>query len=238
MRLGLIILLLICITITGVYATWTYAGTDDIADAFAEAKITITDTELAGANGTYKIESNLVLTIDQKADGDHTAELVFSGNDGKAPYLRVTFTPAKNAPEDIKLYGIDSELYFGTTTTMQYNIDANGNYKQDGTPTDILRFGNTGNNVFEPNIHKVHKENEECNHSNLAIHWTRNVADDGTITFTYEMDEAALKAAITLNYNFVLDTKAEHDAFRNALSGNIVVRITDGIIDGKPLTTN
>ena len=64
-KLSVLIALMLCVTIGGVYATWSYAGTDDIADAFAEAKVTIADVELKGANGTYKIESNLVLTVDQ-----------------------------------------------------------------------------------------------------------------------------------------------------------------------------
>lgn len=196
-RLGLIALLLVCITITGVYAVWTYAGTNDIADAYAEAKVTIADVELTGANGTYKIESNLVLTIDQ-ANDDHEAELVFSANDGQAIYLRVTFTPATNAPQTIKENGVESELYFGTTTEMKY----------DGV--DIFTFANSGNGVLD-NI----------------FEWDKN--NDGT--FTYTLDQAALEEMISLSQTFVLDTKAEHDAFRVALTGNIVARVTDGTVN-------
>ena len=227
MRLGLIILLLICITITGVYATWTYAGTDDIADAFAEAKITISDATFVGANGTYKIESNLVLTIDQKADGDHTAELVFSGNDGKDPYLTVTFTPSANAPQDIKNYGIDSELYFGTTTTMQFE-------NKDGQTVNILSFSNVSNNVFEANIHNTNYEGDQPK-------WVKNeevVDGKPVITFSYTLTAAELKSWITLNGTFVLDTKAEHDAFRAALTGNVVARVTDGKVNGTTNTEN
>ena len=199
-RLGLIALLLVCITITGVYAVWTYAGTNDIADAYAEAKVTIADVELTGANGTYKIESNLVLTIDQ-ANDDHEAELVFGANDGQPIYLRVTFTPATNAPQDIKENGVPSELYFGTTTEMKY----------DGV--DIFTFANSGNgeldNIFD---------------------WTKQT-EDGNVSFVYELDQAALESMISLSKTFVLDTKAEHDAFRLALTGNIVARVTDGTVN-------
>ena len=196
-RLGLIALLLVCITITGVYAVWTYAGTNDIADAYAEAKVTIADVELTGANGTYKIESNLVLTVDQ-ANDNHEAKLVFSANDGQAIYLRVTFTPATNAPQTIKENGVESELYFGTTTEMKY----------DGV--DIFTFANSGNGVLD-NI----------------FEWDKN--NDGT--FTYTLDQAALEEMISLSQTFVLDTKAEHDAFRVALTGNIVARVTDGTVN-------
>ena len=200
-RLGLIALLLVCITITGVYAVWTYAGTNDIADAYAEAKVTIADVELTGANGTYKIESNLVLTVDQMAQGDHTAELVFDSNDGQPVYLRVTFTPATNAPQDIKENGVPSELYFGTTSEMKY----------DGV--DIFTFANSGNGVLD-NI----------------FDWTKQT-EDGNVSFVYELDQAALEGMISLSQTFVLDTKAEHDAFRLALTGNIVARVTDGTVN-------
>ncbi len=198
---------MLCVTIGGVYATWTYAGTDDIADAFAEAKVTIADAELTGANGTYKIESNLVLTIDQ-ANDEHEAELVFSSNNGDDIYLKVTFTPASNAPQTIKDNAVPSELYFGTTTTMQYKMDAEGNYNADGTPTDIFTFANPSDGNFSPNVD-----------------W--NEEDDGT--FTYTLDEDDLKAMISLSQTFVLDLKSEHDAFREALNGNIVARVTDGV---------
>lgn len=190
--------LLVCLTVSGVYAAWTYAGTDDIADVYAETKITIADVTLQGANGTYKIESNLVLLVDQ-ANEDHEAELVFNSNNNEAVYLKVTFTPADNASEQIKDYALNTEVYFGTTTTMQY----------DGR--DILTFSNPGNGELD----------------NL-ITWTK----ENNGTFTYTMDETALKAAISLNGTFKLDTKAKHDAFRIALTGNVVVRVTDGIVTG------
>lgn len=218
-RLSLLVALFTCLTIGGVYATWTYAGTNDIADSFAEAKVTIADAELTGANGTYKIESNLVLTVDQKNE-NHEAELVFGSNDANPIHLTVTFTPAPNAPIDIKKEGVESELYFGTTTTMEYKMDANGNYSETGTAKEIFWFSNEGDGTL-----------------NQIFTWTKVDENDDTLceSFTYTLDESALKSMIKLNDNngtnpFVLDTKAEHDAFRTALNGNIVARVTDGVI--------
>lgn len=208
-RLSVLIALMVCMIIGGVYATWHYAGTNDIADAFAEAKVTIADVELEGANGTYKVESNLVLSVDD-TDNNHEAELVFSSNNNDPIYLKVTFTPAANAPQTIKNNAVPSELYFGTTTAMQYKMDAAGNYDENGTAEDIFVFSNSGNGELDN-----------------TFDWTENT--DGT--FTYSLDEAALKKAIKLSQAFVLDTKAEHDAFRTALSGNIVARVTDGTVN-------
>ncbi len=203
-RLGLIILMLLCVTITGVYAVWTYAGTDDIADAFAETKVTIADTQLTGANGTYTITSNLVLTIDQKND-QHEAEMIFAANDGNPIHLTVTFTPAANAPQNIKEYAVPTQIFFGTTTAMKYKIDNDGNYSETGTETDILSFTN-------------HEGNK------LDIVWT----DNGDGTFSYTMDEDTLKSQISLSQDFILDIKSEYNAFRAALNGNVVAHVTDG----------
>ena len=202
-----LVALLLVLTIGGVYATWSYAGTEDIADAYAEAKVTITDAELTGANGTFKVESNLVLEVDQ-ANDDHEAELVFSSNNGEAVFLKVTFTPASNAPQDIKDNALPAEMYFTTTTAMEYKMDAQGNYDANGTAKPILAFTNPSDGVFSPNVS-----------------WTQQ--SDGT--FTYTLDQAALEGMISLSQTFVLDLKSEHDAFRTALNGNIQVRVTDGV---------
>ena len=203
-RLGLIVLLLVCMTITGVYAVWTYGGTDDITDAFSEAKITIADSTMVGANGIYKIESNLVLVIDQKNE-NHEAELVFNSNNSEPIYLKVTFTPAEYAPQSIKQNGVQSELYWGTTTTMQYT-------NSNGELVDILKFSNVANNNLDH-----------------IFEWTKE--DDGT--FTYTLDKDDLQEAIQLNGTFILDTKTKHDEFRAALSGNVVARVTDGKVNNQ-----
>ena len=207
-KLSLLISLLMCVTIGGVYAVWSYAGTNDIADGFAEAKVTIADAELTGANGTYAITSNLVLTVDQ-ANDQHEAKLVFASNNSDPIYLTVTFTPSANAPQTIKDNAVPSELYFTTSTVMQYTMDADGNYSATGTAKDIFTFSNPSDSNFSPNVT-----------------WTEQ--SDGT--FTYTLNQTQLESMITLSQTFVLDIKAEHDAFREALSGNIVARVTDGVV--------
>ena len=224
-RFTALIALMLCVTIGGVYATWTYAGTNDIADAFAEAKVTIADAELTGANGTYKIESNLVLTVDQESPSSHKAVLVFGTNDSSdTPYLKVTFTPAENAPKEVKEGAVVSELYWGTTVPMQYRVDNNGNFSASADPVDIFAFSNTANGVLDN-----------------TFAWTKE--DNGTFTYTLDLDD--LKEAISLSQDFVLDTKSEHDIFgghteydpvghpgvKEGLVGNIIVRVTDGTVN-------
>lgn len=208
-KLSILIALCLLLTIGGVYATWSYVGSTDIIDAYSESKVTIADAVIEGTYGIYKIESNLVLTVDQ-ANDNHEAELVFGSNDDKAVYLKVTFTPSTNAPKAIKDGAIPSELYFGVTTPMTYSMDAEGNYSASGTPVDIFDFANPSNGELDN-----------------TFTWTKN----GDGTFTYEMDVDDLKDQIALSQVFVLDIKAEHDAFRSSLIGNIVARVTDGTVN-------
>ena len=208
-KLSLLIALCMLLTIGGVYATWSYVGSTDIIDAFAESKVTIADAVVEGTYGIYKIDSNLVLTVDQ-ANDNHEAELVFGSNNDQPVYLTVTFTPSVNAPKAIKDNAVSSELYFGVTTPMQYKIAADGSYSESGTPVDIFKFKNSGNGELDN-----------------TFAWTKN--DDGTFTYTLNAD--ALKEQISLSQTFVLDVKAEHDAFRTALKGNIVARVTDGTVN-------
>lgn len=201
-KLSLLIALFMCLTIGGVYATWSYAGTNDIADAFAETKVTIADVELVGANGTYKIETNFALLIDQ-ANNDHEAKLDFVSNDSNPVAMTITFTPAPNAPQKIKDEAVPSELYFDVTIDMEYDNK------------DIFKFKYVSDGDLDDNID-----------------W--GTADaEGKFVVTYDLDD--LRTMIMLNDEggtvpFVLDTKAKHDAFREALKGNIVARVTDGTI--------
>ncbi len=197
------------LTIGGVYATWSYVGSTDIIDAKAEAKVTVTPAVSEGTYGTYTIESNLVLSIDQ-ANDNHEAALLFESNNGQPVYLKVTFTPNAHAPQSIKQNAVPSELYFGVTTAMQYKMDAQGNYDANGRGVDIFTFKNPSNEKLDN-----------------TFTWTKN-DEDGT--FTYELNEAALKEQIMLSQTFVLDIKAEHDAFGDALVGNIIARVTDGTV--------
>jgi hypothetical protein len=64
----------------------------------------------------------------------------------------------------------------------------------------------------------------------FAANITWNEESDGS--FTYTMDKTALEAAIKLSQTFKLDTKAEYDAFKAALAGNIAANVTDGIVTG------
>ena len=220
-KLSLLMAMLLLVTIGGVYATWTYSGTNDITDAYAEAFVTITNAEEVGANGVYKVESNLQLLIDQKPDSNHEAELLYQSTDDKAPYIRVTFTPSGAAPVEVKRNAVPTEVYFNTSAPMEYKIDAQGNYSESGTPTPIFKFSNGGDGELNNTITW-----KACNASGGDV-----VQGELPAYFEYYMDLDDIKEAIQLSQVFILDVKSEHTAFLNALGGNIRLRVTDGTIN-------
>ncbi len=226
-KLSALIAMLLCVTIGGVYAAWTYAGTNDIADVYYETKVTIADVQLTGANGTYKIESNLVITVDQR-DANHYAKLVYGSNNDSDPYLKVTFTPSANAPDDVKKNAVDSELYFGysTTTPMQYKIDEYGNYSESGTPINIFVLNPTSNGNLDKNIDWV-KESDGTFTYTLQVSQIENMIKLNVFTVKVE----GSTTGETIEDTFRLDTKAEHDAFLACLTGNIYARVTDGSVN-------
>ena len=106
-RLGILIALILCVTIGGVYATWTYTQNTDVADDEVHITMNLTDVAYAGSYGTYNIDtSGLALTIDPKEGTTHNTALYITGN------IVITFTPNSVAPQDVKDNAVPSTIQF------------------------------------------------------------------------------------------------------------------------------
>ena len=124
-KLGLLIALILCVTIGGVYATWTYTQNTDVADETVNMTMNLTDVAYSGSYGTYKVDtSSLKMKIDPKQGTTHTTALYIEGD------IVITFTPNSVAPQEIKDNGVDSTFKFGLT-------NANWTY-DDGTGSKTL----------------------------------------------------------------------------------------------------
>jgi len=118
-RLSILIALVLCVTIGGVYATWVYSQSDDVADITGAKAISMTEATFTGTYGTYHVEtSGLSLTVDPKEGTTHTTALKISGN------LVITFTPNTYAPVEVKENGVPSTFAFSLS---------NADWKYDGT---------------------------------------------------------------------------------------------------------
>ena len=209
--------LLTCVTVGGVYATWTYAG-NDTADVSSLVTVQLTDAEFEGSAGVYHIESNLNLYIDQESASSHKAVLkYYQGNtevtDDTATVVTIKFTPSSNASNTVKEHAISSWFSFKVSAPIQYQIDADGNYNaESGTPTNIFKF-----------------DEEHQDEKGHAITWTP-VTDADIDYFKYTMTLAEVKTHIALSQDFVLDSIEEYRAFEAALlKGKISISVTDGI---------
>lgn len=102
-KISMIIALVLCLTISGVYATWVYSQSDDVADITGAKAITMTEATFTGTYGTYSVDtSNLSMQVDPKAGTAHVTSLVITGD------LTITFTPNTYAPDDVKNNGVAS----------------------------------------------------------------------------------------------------------------------------------
>ena len=94
----------LCLTIGGVYATWSYAGTDDIADAYYESKVTITDTLYDATVLGGKIVPD-GFTIDKQEDN-----AAISGS--KTAYAGYQTNAVADGKVDVRFIGtVDSRSY-------------------------------------------------------------------------------------------------------------------------------
>lgn len=127
-KLGLLIAMILCVTIGGVYATWTYTQNTDVADETVNKSLNLTGVEYVGSYGTYNVNvDGLTLKIDPKPGTTHTTALVPEGE------IVITFTPNSVAPQTVK----DSAV----ASTYQFTL-SNANWIYEGNK--VIELKHTG----------------------------------------------------------------------------------------------
>lgn len=130
-KLSILIALILCVTIGGVYATWVYSQSDDVADITGAKAITMTEATFTGTYGTYHVDTTgLTMVVDPKEGTTHTTALKIEGN------LVISFTPNTYAPEDVKNGGVPSTFAFSLS---------NANWKYEGQ--DIMTVDTDKHNI-------------------------------------------------------------------------------------------
>ena len=223
-KVGGLIALATVVTIGGVYATWTYQkeGTD-IIDVSKNITVSVPSAQWATSTGTYKIDSNVSLTIDEEIAGSYKTALIFNED----AEITITFTPVSTMGFDICENGIETYFYFGMVdaTAVYYEMDENGDYltaggqvttnKEEAAKVDIFTFVHTAGE----NRATIHR----ADYTGEGIKWTR----DGE-SFTYTMNRDTIMQEIGMNV-FYLDTKLEHDEFSLAVnSTKMQLHVSDG----------
>ena len=120
-KLGLIIAMILCVTIGGVYATWTYTQNVDVADETINMTMNLTDVAYSGSYGTYKVDSeSLKMRIDPKTGTTHTTALYIEGA------IIITFTPNSVAPQEVKDNAVATTFKFGLSNANWQYDDGSG----------------------------------------------------------------------------------------------------------------
>ena len=181
-KLSLLIAMILCITIGGVYATWFYSGAENVADVSEPVTINLEDAQTVGSHGSYTLLKSLdgetFFRIDQ-ADENHNAKVVCKGT------MKLVFTPAVHASAEIKNGEFDTWVYFS------------GNFDQLLYNGDEIFVANTKTNK-DTGIKVVWVKNDET--GNLEYDLTPDIQDlvqlNQTITLDTLVDYNALAAAI------------------------------------------
>ena len=208
-KLSALIAMILCVSIGGVYAAWTYTNSaKDIADVYEAYTITLTTATEEGAHGTYSIDTNITkITIDQNGttvpeDDFHKAVLNVATSDNGRAYIKITLDLAPNAPKDEDVFAA-----FDTTYDLRV-IDVNSQY--------------AGSNIFNDLVPGTKTIADGADGD-----WELVDATNRIFSYTIYLDQE-----IALN-NFVLKSKQEHTNFGTAL-GNPLLRIdvSDGTAAG------
>lgn len=120
-KLSFLIALCTLLTVGGVYATWTYMETTNVADETIHMSVNLGNVEFAGSYGQYIVDASAVkMTIDPAEGTTHTTALYVTGD------LVIKFIPNTNAPQEVKDNGVAS--------TFQFKLSTGSTWTYDGAP--------------------------------------------------------------------------------------------------------
>ncbi len=87
-KLTILVALLMCVTIGGVYATWTYSNSTITPLTGVSAPKEMGEVEFLGSSGAYHADSNTLKLVVEPKDGTLDTTLTFTGK------LVIKFTPS------------------------------------------------------------------------------------------------------------------------------------------------
>ena len=222
-KLSLLISMILCVTISGVYAAWVFAG-NNIVDK--DTTITIAMGEVsndAATPGTYSISTNFSLKIEPLSDvepgtsvehANHIVAIDWILDDGATePLITFTFTPTDAATQEQKANGVTSQFYLITSAAL-----AGGEMSYSGR--NIFKFGATKG---DPRTINAGGDVNAWTKSGNAFTYTIKAKDFISLNDGEGNDGER-------NY-FLIDTLEDWNTFNAAIAGNIVIYITDTVTD-------
>lgn len=214
-KLSVLMASLMCLTVGGVYAAWSYAESA-VAPAEADKGIQLEGyVDTKNAPGMYTLTPNVNtanevnnkdmfyfdsnLQVNSDLEDPHKVILVTNCS------LEITFTPNQVATNEVKANGI------ATTVSFVFGKDI-ASLIFDGEEV----FTNADLNTLE-----ISGVGEDTDASDKKVNWTRNETPEGDITFTYTITQEQLIAllGIEVNPELRLENSTEHAAFSSLITG-------------------
>lgn len=140
-KLSVLIMLIVCVTIGGVYATWTYAGTE-VASQQDPIVNKMGEVTFSGAAGTYHVENNTLAFVVEPKNNTFDAQLIKSGSatikfTADATISDAALTKALNATITVVGTDLDKAIYDSTPI-----YSANENFKITLNKNSWTKSGN------------------------------------------------------------------------------------------------
>lgn len=116
-KFTILVALILCVTIGGVYATWTYQG-GEVSPLHHHFNVYMGQVDNDEAKGILKTVTNALSIRLDDANKDYVAEAFVHG------YIEFVFTPKTNATEDVRNNGINLNYTLEQTNpAIQYEVD-------------------------------------------------------------------------------------------------------------------
>lgn len=115
-KLSILVALILCVTIGGVYATWNYAqgGAEKVVKYFDDSTV-ITSSVTDSAKGVIDVNTSELSIVIDDANNDFYGEMSITGK------VTITFTPNDGADGSVASEGIALQYSLGTTTDYKFN---------------------------------------------------------------------------------------------------------------------
>lgn len=201
-KLSVVLALVLCVTIGGVFANWIYAGTNATNLHHHMANIVLSDVNSETKIGTYSVvqgDDTIKIKIDQKNSTagslDYHTVLSVTGS------MTITFTP--------------NALYTGGAPTAKFTLASENDVSQ--IKFSDVAYGGQLNDVA------IFSKFDKTTETPLTF---TDADADGIYEATITADD--IKALITVN-EFLLPTETAYNAFAGVLSG--IGKIGINVID-------
>ena len=213
-KLSVLMASLMCLTVGGVYAAWTYSESE-IAPAEADKGVQLqTYTDTKEAPGVY----TLTPQVDNEDPVDKTNLFFFDSSlsqelDEADPHrvcfvtncsLDITFTPNEHAPNDLRENGLDTTVSFVLGKAL----------------TDLTFAGKEVFTEAKLTTVVISEVGEDQDPTDGTMNWKKEEVD-GQVVFKCTITEAQLDSVLGLTVNSALrlENSQEHKAFSELITG-------------------